>query len=126
MIGCMRSTPLGQFYKAAGCRAPTTQRLAIEHPAKFRQTLNSDHPLFEAPELVNRLKLRKKILSTVPMEPPDTYPINQEPSPGSQLDWNAWKTLNRLGTGNLPWRVGGLWAEPTPHATMGRHKPWGV
>lgn len=104
------ATPLGQVYKAAGCKAPATRRLGIEHTARFRQTFDSRHPIFEAPEPARRPKSRKGLLSTVPIDPPDTYPTNQEPSPISQLDWKTWKNLNRPRTGVAPTRTNlGRW-----------------
>ncbi|KAK9709825.1 hypothetical protein QE152_g26395 [Popillia japonica] len=63
----MRATSLRQFHKAARCKIPATQRLAIDHTERFRQILNSCHSIFEAPEPV-----RRGFLITVPMDSPDT------------------------------------------------------
>jgi len=86
-----------KLYKAAGWEPPTTRRLATEHT-----TFDSRHPLYEVPEPVRQLKLHKGFLSTVPIDPPEVFPLKQEPSAGSRLYWKSWKSLNRLRTGVAP------------------------
>jgi hypothetical protein len=58
--------------------------------------------LYEARTPQRRLKSRNSFLGTVQVEPPEDFPLTQI-WPGSHLlDFNTWKSLNRIRTGVAP------------------------
>jgi hypothetical protein len=95
----MNPTPLPNLYRAAGFAAPTSRRKAAEHKEKIKQTVDERHALYGARTPQGRLKSRNSFLGTVQVEPPEDFPLTQI-CPGSHfLDFNTWKSLNRIRTG---------------------------
>jgi hypothetical protein len=90
------------IYRAAGFAAPTSRRKAAEHTEKIKQTVDERHALYGARTPQRRLKSRNSFLGTVKVEPPEDFPLTQI-FPGSHLlDFNTWKSLNRIRTGVAP------------------------
>jgi hypothetical protein len=93
---------LPNLYRAAGFAPPTSRRKAAEHIEKIKQTVDERHALYGARTPQRRLKSRNSFLETVEVEPPEDFPLTQI-CPGSHLlDFNTWKSLNRIITGVAP------------------------
>jgi Reverse transcriptase (RNA-dependent DNA polymerase)/Endonuclease-reverse transcriptase len=101
ITGCMMPTKLEKLYKAAGWAQPNTRRMASYHIERVRQLADPKHPLHDS-HVIHRLKSRRSFLRAVPDEPPEMFPIVEEPPPGIDLDWDTWKTLSRIRSGVAP------------------------
>jgi hypothetical protein len=73
-----------------------------KHTEKIEQTVDERHALYGAITPQRRLKSRNSFLGTVQVESPEDFPLTQI-CPGSHLlDFNTWKSLNRIRTGVAP------------------------
>lgn len=113
ITGCLKNTPVEKIYLLAD----VARRLVITNLKKSKQTNDKRHPMFGLDMPIFRLKSRKsffktsEILSEVSsfrritlwrdqiadtswgMEPAEQLP------PGHQLEWQTWRTLNRMRVG---------------------------
>lgn len=114
---CLKSTPVKKVYLLAGVAPPNIRRLVITNLETCKQTSDKRHLMFRLDMSIFRLKARKSFLKTseILTEDPSLRKITlwrdqivvtswgMEPaeqlSPGHQLEWETWRTLNRMRVG---------------------------
>jgi hypothetical protein len=74
----------------------------MEHIEKIKQTVNERHAFYGARTPQRRLKSRNSFLGTVQVKPPEDFPLTQICPSSHLLDFNTWKSLNRIRTRVAP------------------------
>ncbi|KAI5734992.1 hypothetical protein M8J77_012906 [Diaphorina citri] len=113
--GCLKPTPVDKIYPLLGIAPPEIRRKVGSEIERKKQTEDSCHPLFGQNPAPARLKSRNSFLHKIePLETdPETrrlalwyehvlQPIlepKEELSPGAELPYTIWKSLNRLRVG---------------------------
>ncbi|KAI5739706.1 hypothetical protein M8J77_022428 [Diaphorina citri] len=112
--GCLRPTPISKLYPLIGIAPPDIRREVARDVERKKQVEDPRHSLHDHQPVPRRLKSRKSFLarSIHLKDPPEstrlfkwkeTLPHHPEPreelSPGSNLPYPVWRTLNRLRVG---------------------------
>nr|CAH7766115.1 unnamed protein product [Callosobruchus chinensis] len=115
ITGCLKPTNVNQLHMLAGIAPPHIRRETLSMAERSRQSLDTRHPLHGHEPPATRLKSRKNFIkSTNPLtdsrsttkETKWELLLSENNTPnwnakeslpaGSDLDWRAWKSLNRL------------------------------
>ncbi|KAI5747569.1 hypothetical protein M8J77_016091 [Diaphorina citri] len=112
--GCLRPTPISKLYPLIGIAPPDIRREVARDVERKKQMEDPRHSLHDHQPITRRLKSRKSFLarSCHIQEPPERtrlakwkQALHQQPepreelSPGSNLPFPVWRTLNRLRVG---------------------------
>lgn len=117
ITGCLKNTPVEKIYLLAGVAPPYIRRRIATNLEKCKQINDKRHPMFGSDMPIFRLKSRKsflKVSETLTEDPSlsritmwkdqiagiswGIEPVEQLP-PGHQLEWQTWRTLNRMRVG---------------------------
>ncbi|KAI5727952.1 hypothetical protein M8J77_009167 [Diaphorina citri] len=121
VTGCLKPTPVQKIYPIVGIAPPKIRRQVAAEIERSKQSTDHRHPLYNHHPPPARLKSRSSFLrSTLELNgspptrrldlwnegtPDPLIELKEEASPGFQLRYPVWKSLNRLRTGVTRCRV---------------------